>query len=602
MFTPCARTPFVLPRAARPRRALLSVRRRSFRPLVALLPFALGCAVEALGAGSDQAIAPADGPRLNQVGLPTWAEKRFIIAESEGVAPGASFAVRAAVGGRVVVQGRLDEAVHDERRTGGERVLTGEFSALRAPGRYELVVAGRAAQLVVGDDCYRALWRDAFRCFPLIRAGVAIQDPETGIAHPASHTGPTAVAGSEERRDVTGGWYNAGDFGRWVHMASITCSYFLHLQDCGGLPDPAFGLPDSTPGSTALLREARWGLEWMLKMQNADGSVMHKVDSEPHLDAWGVAPQDDPYQHFVRYCSSIDAGNFAAVMYQAGRAYRAEDAAFADRCAAAAERAWHWLAGNRAVPHGDPYYVDPDANSEWLRAACERLVSRDDPALAAEVREKLRATQLPPVTWPEPALLGVYSLARCGADAELRAVARGAIERMAEEQLRIAAANAYRVALPPEGYSWGCAERVLHAGSALALAYELTGRREFLDAAGAQLDWLLGHNALGYALVSGHGECGVRAPYHWTCIALGKLMPGWASGGPNAYPQGADKPLVALQQAGTPPARCFLDYCTKDGSWASNEGQTAGNAPLVFLTGVLSRGPRPEEAAAAGAK
>jgi len=139
---------------------------------------------------------------------------------------------------------------------------------------------------------------------------------------------------------------------------------------------------------------------------------------------------------------------------------------------------------------------------------------------------------------------------------------------------------------------WESGETVLHAGSALAMAYSLTGKREHLEAAGAQLDWMLGRNGLGYAFVSGQGPRSVQAPYHWTCVALGRLMPGWASGGPNSQPGGADQPLLAIQKAGTPPERCFLDYCSSHGSWASNEGETAENAALVFLSGMLLRGPQ----------
>ncbi len=542
------------------------------------------------GAGSDQPIPPIDAPRLNQVGYPTWAAKTFLVAEDGKVAPGAPFEVREVATGKVVFAGRLPAKARDEMQRGGERVLVGDFSALQASGRYEVVVAGRSAPVTIGDDCYRGLWRDALRCFRLIRAGVAIDDPETGIAHPAAHTGPTAVAGSDERRDVTGGWYNAGDFGRWVHMAAISTSYFLHLQERGA-PDVSLGLPDPTPGSTALLREARWGLEWMLKMQNADGSVMHKVDSEPHLDSWGKKPQDDPFQHFVRYRSSIDASVFAGVMYQAARVCRAEDAAFAARCEAAADRAWEWLREHRAVPHQDPYYRDDDPSAEWLWAACARLAARDEPALAAEVRGILRDRPLPPTCWYEPALFGVYDLARHGRDVALCTAATEAIASLGDRLAALARGNAYGVALPPDGYVWESGETVLHAGCALAMAYDLTGKREYRDAAGAQLDWMLGHNGLGYAFVSGQGPRSVQAPYNWTCVALGKLMPGWASGGPNDRPGGADQPLLALQKAGTPPERCFLDYCSPHGSWASNEGETAENAALVFLSGMLLRGP-----------
>jgi endoglucanase len=64
-------------------------------------------------------------------------------------------------------------------------------------------------------------------------------------------------------------------------------------------------------------------------------------------------------------------------------------------------------------------------------------------------------------------------------------------------------------------------------------------------------------------------------------------MPGWASGGPNGGALGADPRLKALIDAKTPPAKCFVDACENDGSWASNEGQTSENAALVLATGLF---------------
>ena len=93
-----------------------------------------------------------------------------------------------------------------------------------------------------------------------------------------------------------------------------------------------------------------------------------------------------------------------------------------------------------------------------------------------------------------------------------------------------------------------------------------------------------------WTFVTHYGEKPVLHPYHWTAYALHVAMPGWASGGPNAYANGADLPLQTLQKRGTPPAKCFVDEGDASGSAASNEGQTTENAVLSFVTGYLTQG------------
>jgi hypothetical protein len=77
-------------------------------------------------------------------------------------------------------------------------------------------------------------------------------------------------------------------------------------------------------------------------------------------------------------------------------------------------------------------------------------------------------------------------------------------------------------------------------------------------------------------------------PYHWTYHALNKLMPGWASGGPNEYDTGVDTPLLNLIDEGAPPAECYVDEGDALGSYASNEGEIVENAELVFITGFFA--------------
>jgi endoglucanase len=101
------------------------------------------------------------------------------------------------------------------------------------------------------------------------------------------------------------------------------------------------------------------------------------------------------------------------------------------------------------------------------------------------------------------------------------------------------------------------------------------------------MNWLLGTNSLDLSFVTGHGEKAVTRPYHWAAAVYGKVITGWAAGGPNQYPADTDPLLLDLIHRGTPPAKCFVDSYT-NGSWASNEGETTENSALVFSTGYLS--------------
>ena len=426
----------------------------------------------------------------------------------------------------------------------------------------------------------QGLYSAALHTFTLVRSGIAVDDPVTGIHHPASHLSDATPANSQGRRELTGGWYNAGDFGKWTMITAISVSYMLHLytlQQRHGQPDPN------------LLAQADWGLTWLLKMQDADGGVRHKVDSGTYAAlgaAWGHSPDDDPTPRFATAASTLDTADFAAVLYQASRTFAPMDAAKAARFRKAADAAFAWLPSHPNVPAADPFYADDDPAQEILWAHCERAIITGQ--TSANLQAQLAAVALGEVSWADPSLLGLYSLASVPSSAPgLKRGATQAIERAALQQASAAGPRAFGVALGPKDYWWGSTARVLNRGALFAMADALQPNPVLARAAADQLRWVLGNNALHHSFVTGFGTNPVEHPYHWTYMALGKLMPGWAVAGPNASPAWADKPLQDLQQRGTPPEEDYLDLCSRDGSWASNEGEIDEEAALVFLTGAL---------------
>jgi endoglucanase len=540
----------------------------------------------AVGAVAPVRAAPvAATPRLNQLGFLPEAAKRFVLPVAVGDAAARGFTVETLAGQRVFT-GQLDPKVHDITRTAGEQVRTGDFSALAAPGRYRVRVGSASSPAFeIGDGVYAPLVRDAARAFFLVRANVALNDPVTGIRHAAGHLSEASLVVDGAPRDLTGGWYNAGDFGKWTHMAAISVSQmmWLHALRPARAGRLKLDVPSAWPGLPDLLQQARWGLDWLLKMQNPDGSVLHKVDSKG-LYAWGAPPEQDPHPRAAQGASSLDAGVFVGALLQAARVFASLDPAFAARCKAAALRAWDWLEAHPKVLHDDYAYTDPDPRQEILWATCEMAVLTGDPALAARADAGIKDLGVFPFFWPGPQLLGVMSLARVKGEAGV--VARTAIVETAKAVGVEVALDPYGFTIRTEAYTWGSVEVALNTAVLCLFAAEL-GEAPARDTAQRLVDYVLGCNALDHGFVTGHGERATRRPYHWTCRVWGIVMPGWASGGPNAGLPGADPRLKAVIEAGTPPAKCFVDACENDGSWASNEGQTSENAALLLATGLL---------------
>jgi endoglucanase len=531
-------------------------------------------------------------PKVNQIGYLPSAGKTFHVTLGSPAQPGDAFSVLSSTE-QAVMTGTLATSAFDDTDSTGESVLTGDFSALAAPGQYAVSVDGtQSPSFTIGGDIYAPLFRDAMRAFYIIRCGVAIDDPETGIQHPACHTADAVLRTDPSQSvDVTGGWHNAGDFGKRTPMAAISASYMMWLYELNAMwiGDVNTDIPESGNGTPDILNEARWGITWLLKMQQADGSVLHKVDTEPNF-AWGLSPDKDPYQRSTGLASTIDAADFAAVMAQASRVFASLDSAFATKCLAAANSAWKWVSANPNIGETDIYYTDPDPSQEVLWALAEMVRATHDPTLTQTFDAQVQATPLTAVTWQTPELLGYMSVAM---DPQSDTATKGnVVSTIVDLDTSFQAATAstgYGVISGPSDYIWESNEYLLHDAAALIFGYELTGNDSYRRLALAQLDWLLGDNSLNQSFVTGYGSNPVVHPYHWTAYALGKLMPGWCSGGPNQYTSGADVPLQTLINEGTPPAKCYLDQGNQTGSWASNEGETTENAVLAFATGYFVR-------------
>jgi hypothetical protein len=171
----------------------------------------------------------------------------------------------------------------------GDATWTFDFSDVTTPGTYFVYDADngrRSPEFEINEDIYEQVLRHAFRTFYYQRAGFEKTAEFAGEdwADGASHLGPEQDAearswldqsNAETAKDLSGGWYDAGDYNKytsWHARYIINLLRTFHFYPTAFGDD--FGIPESGNGTPDILDEVRFGLEWLTRAQNADGSLV----------------------------------------------------------------------------------------------------------------------------------------------------------------------------------------------------------------------------------------------------------------------------------------------------------------------------------------
>ncbi len=559
-----------------------------------------GCAALLLaGAGS---AAEASGIKVNQVGFLPAAQKLAVVAGDAQ----ARFSVVDAATGKQVFEGALADAATWE--ASGERVRVADFSALRAPGRYRIRVAGQSDSVPfsVGPDVYRELDAAAIRSYTLNRSGIALTPAVAGpyarpLAHPDTQVLVHPSAASPKRPAGTviaspKGWYDAGDYNKYIVNAGISTYTLLAAYEhfpawFDKLP---LNLPESGNGLPDILNEALWNLEWMASMQDPDdGGVYHKLTNKA-FDAF-VMPDKATSPRYVVQKTTAATLDFAAVMAVASRVlapYDKQQPGRSARYLAAAEAAYRWAEAHPKAYYEQPAdiqtggYGDNKVDDEFAWAAAELLIGTGMEAYRARALTAAGLAGTEP-GWADVGMLGTISLAR-----HAQGLQKGADAGPARRQLLAAAdqlaarwkASPYRVSMVSKELVWGSNAVILNQAMVLAAAYRIEARPDYLNAAQSALDYVLGRNGPGTSFVTGFGTRSPLHPHHRPSEADGIAapFPGMLVGGPNPGQQ--DRAGCRAPYPSALPALSWLDDMC---SYASNEVAINWNAPLVYVAAAL---------------
>ena len=566
---------------------------------------------------------PDNGPiRLNQVGFaPLQEMTATIVLPDSTVDPYAT---------SVVITNAIDDtvwigvpAVTMNNPVSGKRCQIIDFSALEREGDYTLFVSNpsfsEAAHFIIKNHPYRELTRAALRAYYHQRASMATEEPYAeGYARPAGHPDDHvlvhASAATAERPEGTviaspGGWYDAGDYNKYIVNSGYTMGVWLMAYefnrdyfDTLHLNIPVTGNPSSvTPPCPDMLAEAMYNIRWMMTMQDLDGGVYHKL-TEPNFEGF-IRPDQCKKPRYVVMKTTAATLDFAATMALAARVYAPYDSEFCAQATDAAIRAYAWAQAHPEVYYDQPAmnkqfkpeittgaYDDFDVTDEFFWAATElHLLTKAKEYALDVIRYKSQIAGYLPAVWGNVGELAMLEILMHrdlyqGFPDEFQDALLHHLEPYLDE------ATTVSVFLSPYGnreedFFWGCnSEGCCWRGVECLYAYRLTGEERYRINAERCLNYILGQNATGFCYVTGFGTHPTSHPHHRLSYSHAKgTLPGFLAGGPNPARQDAETDGVKYPK-NVPADESYLDY---QPSYASNEVTINWNVTLFALTAGL---------------
>ncbi len=544
--------------------------------------------------------------RLNQIGFYPKAIKHAIIVGNHAKL----FYVIEATRHDTVLKASLQTAIKSpfsEKYT-----QLADFSSLQQQGKFYLYVPslGYSYAFVIAPRVHEKALQAAVKGYYFQRASTALPKQYAGkwarkMGHPDTQVLVHASAASATRPAGTKiasprGWYDAGDYNKYIVNSGITMGTLLAtLEDYPTIVQRMpLNIPESRNALPDMLDEILWNLRWMLTMQDpADGGVYHKLTNAA-FDGMQTMPAEATKERYVVQKNTIASLDFAAVMAQAARVlrpYRKTLPLLADSCQQAAIKALQWATANPHVYYTQDAnnkafapaittggYEDRQIDDEWFWASAELYVLTQQEEYAQTLQKTLKQS-IPIPTWNHVQALGYYTLLK---NAQVMSPKLATLLEQCQNQL-LATADALLEGQEKQLYHtvfgktttdfvWGSTAHAANQGVLLLQAFRQTKAPKYLQAALANLDYLLGRNGTGYCFLTGLGSKSPQHPHHRLSEADGVQapVPGLLVGGPN--PSQQDHCVYASSVAD----ESYSDHVC---SFASNEIAINWNAPLVYL-------------------
>jgi hypothetical protein len=568
---------------------------------------------------------------------------------AESYTPGATFQVRTWGSNTIVFTGApANRAGGATNSQSGDVNWWFDFSSITRWGDYYVYdpsTDARSARFRIGPDVYEEVMKHAMRMYYYQRRGAAKQLPYadarwtdgTNFIGPLQDTqcrlitNPTLAT----EKDLHGGWFDAGDYNKYVNWTVGPISELLQAYRNNPLfwPDN-WNIPESGNGVPDILDEVKWELDWLLRMQNTNGSVLSKQGVNGFQGA--SPPSAETSQTFYGAESTTStltaAGNFA----QAAPLYRSVGMTnYALTLSNAAVAAYNWAVANPTViftntgfASGSPE-VDTSTTNNYnyardslrIRAAVYLYDLTGLAAYKNYVESNYAGMLALSSTWWGPYEMPVqdallYYTTLAGVTPSVVTTIRNSKQSSIDGGDWMGAWNSgtdpYRAYVPDWAYHWGssaskCRWGILF-GEQLIYALNPASATTYRNATAAYVNYMHGVNPLTMVFLSnmydyGAENCANEIYHSWfndgtiyddALTSPNGPAPGYVPGGPNASfaPDASYSGPRLAPPMDQPPQKSYKDWNTgwPEDSWEITEPDLGYQSAYVYL---LSRFVRP---------
>ena len=591
--------------------------------------------------------------KVNQVGYTCKGAKNAKVScfEKFGSLSGKKFEIVNKETGYTVFSDTLSDAVTDETIS-GESVYEINFDTVTEQGTYFIRIPDAdlntsaltprdkeeelktdtivSVPFNIGNDVYNEMLSDMSKYYYYQRQGIDLEEKYAGeFARKNLHPDDGAVKRWSDRDnpnaetfDISQGWYDAGDYGKYVSPAAtsvenLLLAYELFPQEFENI-DPNIPETDKTSelysDSPAILSEIKWELDMLLKLEHPDkdgsfyvaanykdGTIYIEDTLYSTSDYNSGASEKDLRSHLA-------TSDMAAMLAHAYIVYKdiPQYADFAEQCLATAVRSWKWINDSSNEKHmsigaANRTYTftqeELDRSMYWAAGSLYRA-SKNAGKNADEYENYLISNcenenvntcftgSSLGYSHKGRAFLGFFHYLYQN-DAPSDKV-KTVFSKFEPWRKRIINYDSFGTDYPEWGYWWGSNMVLAQSSMTLLLGSMVTEGSdnvpdEVLHSNQSAFNYILGVNPISFSYVSGYGENSVKNIYSAIYSKDAKLTPyqcpkGYVTEGANST---NNRHLSKYN------GKCYMD---SDAEWTTNENTIYGNAAFILLTAaVMSR-------------
>jgi len=595
--------------------------------------------------------------KVNQVGYYCNDKKtaRVSYFEKFGSLNGKVYEVVNAKTDEVVYSDTLPDAVYEEKFS-GEMVHTFNFDALTTPGSYYIRIPDTgldssvmspydkangletdtliSAVFEISNDVYDNLLKDLTKYYYYQRQGIEIEEEYAGIfARENLHPDDITVKKWSDRDnpdaetfDVSGGWYDAGDYGKYVTPAanSVTDLLFAYELNPEIFADLEMNIPETDPDhpnytdAPGILAEVKYELDMLLKLEHSSKDGSFYTAANYNDDDYTIYIEDTLYKTSNHESDASErdlrchlaTADMAAVLAHAYIVYRDIPvyADFAEQCLETSLRAWDWINDpsntlNTSIGAANRTYTFKEANFEQSRFQAAGTIYRaltlkgDDASeyekylienLDAESVNNFFSAACINYGHSGRSFLGFfqYLYGNDSPSAEIKE----AFAQYGTWRTRMLKYDTWGLELPNWAFWWGSNKQAVHTIMTLMLGDLVTYGEVQVDVQNGvenHFHYMLGINPISFSYVSGYGENSVENIFSAIYTTDARLEPYQCPAG--YFTEGANDSNNPHLSKFT--GKCYID---SDGEWTTNENTIYGNAAMIFLTSTMMAQNAPE--------